>query len=267
MLPCKGGDSSDSADEADAPLQDRDDWIALDELPDPPKRRKGYYMEPLGGVALVLAVCVGCVAGTTFACSGLGPGSKPLGMPYSGILQGLVWLWAFIAWFCVLFLLCGRAGEIRRSEDTCLPMPAPVRKRLAKNESLQGMQNIQGDRRDRDNGRGTYCVRCLVWRPPARRGRGRGHHCNTCQRCVTGFDHHCGVFGRCIVRGNMPCFITLIAMLPLGVGTAILAMAFMGVHADADSGSSPTSIFGDEAATTTLPFLTTPLTPSPSFLS
>jgi hypothetical protein len=65
---------------------------------------------------------------------------------------------------------------------------------------------------------GSYCVRCLVWRPHD------AHHCRTCGRCVAGFDHHCGVFGRCIVQGNMPCFSMLIGMLFAGPITAMIAM-------------------------------------------
>lgn len=77
---------------------------------------------------------------------------------------------------------------------------------------------------------GSYCTRCLVWRPAERKtsvpgfgGKLKCHHCSVCQRCVDGFHHHCGVFGRCIVLNNWPCFISLIAMGFLGAATAALA--------------------------------------------
>eukprot|EP00756_Hemistasia_phaeocysticola_P005198 Hpha_TRINITY_DN13216_c0_g1::TRINITY_DN13216_c0_g1_i1::g.154790::m.154790 len=110
--------------------------------------------------------------------------------------------WTTIALLCLLYLLLGNAGEVRRSRRTCFPVPPEVQEKLKKGESLDGMANIS------EPGSGkTYCVRCLVWRP----GRSqKPHHCSICQRCVTGFDHHCGVFGRCIAKGNMWAFCLII---------------------------------------------------------
>ena len=99
--------------------------------------------------------------------------------------------------------------------------------------------------------RGTFCVRCLLWRE---KHEARVHHCSTCQRCVrflkyrnedssieydhssietdgfcgdqvVDFDHHCGVFGRCIagkgIGGNMGYFKLIISMGSCGAVTAI----------------------------------------------
>jgi hypothetical protein len=69
--------------------------------------------------------------------------------------------------------------------------------------------------------RGSYCVRCLLWR-----GRDeKAHHCSTCQRCVRDFDHHCPVLGRCIagegIAGNMGWFKLIIVLNALGGVTAL----------------------------------------------
>jgi hypothetical protein len=127
---------------------------------------------------------------------------------------------AITAASCVLFLLkFENAGEIKRSAETCYPIPAEVERRLRDGTSLTGLGNIP--RVEGSTAHGTYCVRCLVWRPGKDQ---KPHHCNTCQRCVVGFDHHCGVFGRCIVNGNMVCFFTLIGMLFAGMCTAMIAV-------------------------------------------
>jgi len=88
-------------------------------------------------------------------------------------------------------------------------MPDEVKQRLAVAASMEDLRNIT------DESGATYCVRCLLWRPPPSSKR-RPHHCRTCNRCVVHFDHHCGVFGRCIAgtwrSGNLPYFFLLIAM-------------------------------------------------------
>ena len=129
------------------------------------------------------------------------------------------------------------AGVVKRTPETCFPLPDAVAERLHNGHSLEGMANIiDGDR--------TYCIRCLVWRPEAEPEEGCSqcceegddlsestHHCATCQRCVTNFDHHCGVFGRCIAgtrfTGNMLYFNVIILMAVAGFITCI-ACFFMG---------------------------------------
>jgi len=92
----------------------------------------------------------------------------------------------------------------------------------ALDESTLFTRNIPGPEGSRTCG--SYCVRCLVWRPPTRdpvtHALCKSHHCSICQRCVTGFDHHCDFFGRCIVSGNMICFGLTISMLWAGLLTA-----------------------------------------------
>ncbi|CAJ1447174.1 unnamed protein product [Effrenium voratum] len=155
--------------------------------------------------------------------------------------------WAFnaaaIAVVCLLYLLFGDPGVIKRSPETCFPLPQEVATRLRRGEALEGVENIQ-------EGDSTFCVRCLVWRPTKQRSwlaeaaggkmppwlrrclpclrDGRCHHCRTCGRCVRFFDHHCGVFGRCIagtlVSGNMPFFCTIIFMAFAGFSTMAISL-------------------------------------------
>merc|ERR1712045_605794 len=126
----------------------------------------------------------------------------------------------------VLYLLMGGAGVIRRTAKVCYPMPPEVEEGLLRNGNLTELDNIEGP--DNSETMGTYCVRCLVWRPP-KKWMMDAHHCSTCQRCVKGFDHHCGVFGRCIVRGNMSCFALMLGMLPAGIVTTVLALAVLAM--------------------------------------
>jgi len=192
--------------------------IPLCDLPPLPHRGKGYRTEPFMGICVVLvlsAMLVGLTSGMTVQ----GESDNWHGSIQIAMLA-LIWVEAGIAVLCLLYLLLGNAGVIHRSTTTCFPIPAEVEQRLRESQSLEGLKNISGPTGSQTLG--TYCVRCLVWRPP--KEDSKSHHCNTCQRCVVGFDHHCGVFGRCIVRGNMPCFFTLISMMFAGMVTAISAV-------------------------------------------
>lgn len=192
--------------------------------------------------------CCGCVCvlGTVATCVALTVGfSSVLERSVRLPLLCLIAAEAAVAIGCLAGLLLGDPGVVRRTQETCLPVPAEVAERLSSGAPLRdevapmsGMTNIRdGDR--------SYCVRCFLWRdhapPPAaceayssrrdafarrwcgmpeswpgRRAEVAVHHCSTCQRCVRDFDHHCGVFGRCIagrgLRGNMKFFLTIIGM-------------------------------------------------------
>lgn len=204
-----------------------DDWAVafpLSALPDLPNRQSGYWMEPLigsGVVGLLSALFATCVVAISIAMMRQDPRQTVV----SAVLITAISTWALVACASVAFIVCGGSNEIKRSRETCYPIPAEVTKRLLEERSLLAMTNVKGLR-----GR-TYCVRCLVWRPP-HNVAGRSHHCHTCQRCVTQFDHHCGVFGRCIVGGNMPCFYAVISMLFAGIITVGIAAASSGVLLD-----------------------------------
>ena len=128
-----------------------------------------------------------------------------IGSLRSGSLEGGVWWFFFlaiyseaaIAMFCLFVILYGDPGVIRRSPETCFPLPELVKERLDRGEALDGLDNLSHEQL------GSYCVRYCVWRPPSAKLKNRGampddcdmsvcengsHHCRTCGRCVVDFD-------------------------------------------------------------------------------
>merc|ERR1719330_422543 len=205
--------------------------IPISALPPLPPRHPEYWMEPFCGICFVGGSCaffVSMVRGLVLADNKASKGKENLGLQ---IADWGIMIEAGLAVFCVLYILFGQAGMIRRSRTTCYPMPPQVEATLREAAlqrhapDLTHLSNIYNE--DRSVDRGSFCVRCLVWRP--QRG---AHHCSTCQRCVTYFDHHCGVFGRCIVGGNMCCFSLLIGLFPAAFVTMFVAMMFSSVPLD-----------------------------------
>ena len=202
-------------------LQTSVHWSAYPAMPTPQlAEMRGQSMAGSATVLTITAVLVGA----THAAVALGEldGFQP------SLFLGAIWGAASVALLCLLGLMFGDPGVIERCEERCTPLPdGAVRERI-----LSG-QPITSDIRNIDDPvRGTFCVRCLVWRAPAE----RAHHCSTCGRCVKAFDHHCGVFGRCIAgdgfRGNMGYFKVIIAMAPLGGVIALAAVAAAAAQND-----------------------------------
>jgi len=195
--------------------------IPLSSLPPLPARSPEYRTEPAIGISTIGVLIVLFVLVTHIYA-------------FEGRLEHvtekheeLLWLFvcgiyaeAGLAAVSISYLLFGRAGVIRRSHQTCYPIPGVVASRLKEGRSLVGLRNIPGS----CDAKSIYCVRCLVWRPSS--AVTTSHHCSICQRCVVGFDHHCGVFGRCIVSRNMPCFVSLFVLLCMAIVTSISAVAF-----------------------------------------
>jgi len=233
LMPCESSVSNTSAE----PLlriptleASPDEWasaIPLSDFPPMPSRGTGYCVEPICGIVLVGTITVMLVSITTsLAVSSV----KDQATAY--VLCAFIWTWAVLAVSSLFFILYAGAGEIKRSPSTSYPIPEIVAQRLLEKKSIADLGNIQmGEGLTRNS----YCIRCLVWRRTTLTS-GESHHCNTCQRCVTGFDHHCGVFGRCIVDANMKCFVTLIAMFFFGLVTAGVALIGSANH---DGKNSP----------------------------
>jgi len=193
--------------------------ISIDDLPALPLRDSKYWKEPV--CIVVIVMCISLTLGwlTSNMAMTIREGIISI------LLHVVIWLWAAIAICCTLYLLFGKhPDEIKRTSESCFPIPNEVLARLSKypSNNLVGFGNLQGPSGSTTHG--SYCVRCFFWRPPT-----QSHHCRICNRCVTGFDHHCGVIGRCITRHNMPCFITLISMFPIGVITAVAALVVAGL--------------------------------------
>lgn len=211
-----GGDQTecDSASEEDPPVIS----IPMSDFPPLPNRSSKYWIEPFCGIAVV-ATFSGMIIGLTTSTQATMP--TTIGKRATV----LVWVWATVAAACCAHLILLAPGTVKRSPRTCYPIPAKVEDRLLAGKGLKGLGNISGPPGSRRLG--TYCVRCMVWRPPSRIA-GKSHHCSTCQRCVVGFDHHCGVFGRCIVAGNLLAFYIMIGMLPAGMATGMIAVMSAG---------------------------------------
>lgn len=198
-------------------LTDPADTSILKKLPPLPRPD---YVTQLGessiGVLVVSIVVAAVLAIVWFTFSGEKFAPAALSVCFS-----IVSVESSFAIFCLLALLFGDPGVIRRKGSTCLPMPEQVAQSLQSNDAMPS-RNIRGD----DGS--SYCVRCFVHRRKTQPKSGRlttlvnfapsfgiidaepdyqtGHHCGVCQRCVSDFDHHCGFYGRCITRKNMAYF-------------------------------------------------------------
>ena len=193
--------------------------MKLPPLPPPPPPRRLRNIQRLRSIAIV-----GGSAGGGFLlvkALAAGTGHDPGDWPWSLIFNAA---YVHVAMAAVGLVVINLAdpGVLHRSEDTCLPLPADVAERLlvAPGQPLDGLENVS----DAD-GRGSYCVRCCVWRPPL------SHHCSICQMCVREWDHHCEIFGRCAggatlkCRGNLLVFRVNVANLAGAMTTGSCALA------------------------------------------
>ncbi|KAJ8605545.1 hypothetical protein CTAYLR_000110 [Chrysophaeum taylorii] len=196
--------------------------LELPPLPEPDYERK--WNESKHGVLNVLFIITIILVLTNFVVLNQRVGTLPVVARWVCFLS--IHAMAFLALLCLERVLRADPGVVERSDESCLPIPDSVRERLIERRSLDDLRNLYLD----DETRGSYCVRCCVWRPPKR----RSHHCSTCQRCVVDFDHHCGFYGRCIAgtwrTGNMPYFFALILLAWASVLVVLVFFVYALVH-------------------------------------
>jgi len=198
------------------------DEMPLSSLPPMPSRGFGYHTEPILGCCLVTGLCGVLSMMSLHQAIELKDSYTAKACFLLVVIEVLVAIW------CVgRLLFMTPPDEIKRSAETCYPMPVEVAEGLRSNK-LDSLARTNIDGPAGSDRLGSYCVRCLVWRPPRKSEAGKGHHCNVCQRCVTGFDHHCNMFGRCIVNGNLTTFYLLIAMMPAGIVTSLFPAFVFG---------------------------------------
>jgi hypothetical protein len=160
------------------------------------------------------------------------------GFEYHGttwwVFFALIYSQSLAALLCLFVLLVADPGVVKRSPNTCLPIPAqmvPSIRDYLKHQSESHTQFVRPSEAyyAAENGTGdTYCGRCLVWR---RHDDGRHYHCNTCQRCVKQYDHHCSIFGRCIAGkmtggGNYKYFVIICFCFVAALLTSFIALVW-----------------------------------------
>ena len=208
------------------------------------------------GSGIVLGISLLCVL-TTHA-GALGYGTISGGWWWFFLVA--IYLEAFLAVCCLLGILYGDPGVVKRTPENCLPLPEKVAKRLQRGESLEGLENLQHAQL------GSYCVRCCVWRRapgklqssylPADCDMGvceqGSHHCSTCGRCVNHFDQ-CA-----LPRRRCPIAFCPIAFCPIAIAPSPRFSPFprsqrartCAVRHAATAGSSDAASLGRAAAAT-----------------
>jgi hypothetical protein len=213
------------------------DGFRLEDLPPLPRPNTAVMRsEACTGITVVL-VLITLLVGVPHALRfGSGWQWPAAGEPFDSTAACFLCLYveSTIALLCLLGIIFGDPGVLKRSRERCFPIPPAVLERLRSGQSLAGMDNVYSS-----DGH-VYCIRCCIWRHRRRPSRIGGafcvniedenvHHCSVCQRCVRHFDHHCGVFGRCIAgdgcRGNMGYFKMILTMALAGFMTCFAAIA------------------------------------------
>merc|ERR1712216_419492 len=88
------------------------------------------------------------------------------GLDFTALCLVLLWAEAGVAFICLLGLMWGDPGVIKRTPERCQPVPVQVLERWHNGQTTVGMANV-------NEGNRTYCVRCLVWRTSSGRRGGR----------------------------------------------------------------------------------------------
>ena len=129
-------------------LDSPENWSRIHSLPPLPERHIWTMRrESAVGCTLVL-ILVSLLVSLTQGVA-LAPGAAaPRGLIWAALV--LIYTEAAVALVCLLGLLFGNPGELKRSPQTCFPMPEPVADRLSRGESLDGLANVSSDGR-------TYC--------------------------------------------------------------------------------------------------------------
>jgi len=130
--------------------------IAIKDLPALPEPHRCEQLgESLLGCTVVLLL-IGLFVGLTH---GVAVGAPPYGAEMAALV--LIYAEMVVALLSLGGLLFGDPGVVKRSPETCYPIPRMVLVKLRAGEPLHNLGNISQDEH-------TYCIRCLVWRPEVR---------------------------------------------------------------------------------------------------